>query len=44
MDAEREALIKEILHEIKALPEDKRVEVWNIVRYFSLRREAAQHD
>ena len=40
MDKELEALRKQALEVIQALPEDKRVELWNIVRYFYARKEA----
>ena len=44
MDEELETLHKQALAAIQALPEDKQVEMWNIVRYFYARKEAAQHD
>ena len=44
MDEELKTLRKQALAAIQALPEDKQVEMWNIVRYFYARKEAAQHD
>lgn len=43
MDKELEALREEALKVIMALPEDKQVEMWNIIRYFYRRKEAAQY-
>ncbi len=43
MDKELEALREEALKVIMALPEDKQVEMWNIIRYMYARKEAAQH-
>lgn len=43
MDKEKETLINEILNEIMSMPEDKQVEAWNIIRYFSSRKETAQN-
>ena len=43
MGKELEALRKQALAAIQALPEDKQVEMWNIIRYFYRRKEAAQH-
>ena len=43
MDKELEALREEALKVIMALPEDKQVEMWNIIRYFYRRKGAAQH-
>ena len=43
MDKELEALREEALKVIMALPEDKQVEMWNILQYLSKRKEAAQH-
>ena len=40
MDEELEALRKQALAAIQALPEDKQVEMWNIIRYFSARKGA----
>ena len=40
MDEELEALRKQALAAIQALPEDKQVEMWNIIRYFSVRKGA----
>lgn len=42
MDEELEALRKQALEAIQALPEDKRVELWNIVRYMYKRKEGAK--
>ena len=44
MDEELEVLRKQALEAIQALPEEKRVEMWNIIRYFYARKEAAQHE
>ena len=44
MDKELEALRKQALDAIQALPEDKRVELWNIIRYFYARKEDAQNE
>ena len=35
-----QALRKQALEAIQALPEEKRVEMWNIIRYFSARKGA----
>ena len=43
MDKELEALREEALKGIMALPEDKQVEMWNIIRYMYARKENAQH-
>ena len=43
MDKELESLREEALKAIMALPEDKRVEMWNIVRYMYARKEEAQN-
>lgn len=43
-DKELEALREEALRAIMALPPDKQVEMWNIIRYFYVRKEAAQHE
>lgn len=43
MDEELETLRKQALTAIQALPEDKQVEMWNIIRYFYRRKEDAQH-
>lgn len=40
MDEELETLHKQALAAIQALPEDKQVEMWNIIRYFSARKGA----
>ena len=44
MDEELEALRKQALSAIQALPEDKQVEMWNIIRYFSARKEEPTHE
>ncbi len=43
MDEEKEALINQALAAIRALPESKQVDMWNILQYLSKRKEAAQH-
>ena len=43
MDEELKTLRKQALAAIQALPEDKQVEMWNIIRYFYSRKEAAHH-
>ena len=43
MDEEKGALINQALATIRALPESKQVEMWNILQYLSKRKEAAQH-
>ena len=43
MDEELETLHKQALAAIQALPEGKQVGMWNIIRYFYRRKEAAQH-
>ena len=43
MEKELKPLRKQALAAIQALPEDKQVEMWNIIRYFYRRKEAAQH-